>query len=95
VTDLSTGVLNVLWEDGEFVLSRAVRGEPLPPLLTIAPTSLRPAPDTVARLEHAYALREEVDSAWAARPLALVRYDGRPNDLHSMEWASRRCRGNG
>jgi protein kinase-like protein len=80
-TDLSTAVLNVLWDDGEFVLSRAVRGEQLPPLLTMAPTSLRPAPDTVARLEHAYALRDELDSAWAARPLALVRRDGRPTLL--------------
>ena len=81
MTDLSTAVLNVLWEDGEFALSRAVRGEQLPPLLTMAPTSLRPAPDTAARLEHAYAPRDELDSAWAARPLALVRYDGRPTLL--------------
>jgi hypothetical protein len=56
-TDLSTAVLNVLWEDAEFVLSRAVRGERLPPLLTMTPTSLRPVPDTVARLENGYALR--------------------------------------
>ena len=81
MTDLSTAVLNVLWDDGEFVLSRAVRGEQLTPLLTMAPRSLRPALDTVARLEHAYALRDELDSAWAARPLALVRCDGRPTLL--------------
>jgi hypothetical protein len=56
-TDLSIAVLNVLWEDAEFVLSRAVRGERLPPLLTMTPTSLRPVPDTVARLENGYALR--------------------------------------
>src|SRR5262249_51036336 len=81
VTDVSTAVVNLLWEDGEFVLSRAVRGEQLPPLLMMAPTSLRPAPDTLARLEHAYTLRDELDSAWAARPLALVRCDGRPTLL--------------
>jgi hypothetical protein len=73
--------LNVLWEDAEFVLSRAVRGERLPPLLTMTPTSLRPAPDTVVRLENGYALRDELDSAWAARPLAVVRSDGRPTLL--------------
>jgi hypothetical protein len=56
-TDLSIAVLNVLWEDAEFVLSRAVRGERLPPPLTMTPTSLRPVPDTVARLENGYALR--------------------------------------
>src|SRR5262245_2378947 len=47
----------------------------------MAPTSLRPAPETVARLEHAYALRDELDAAWAARPLALVRCEGRPTLL--------------
>ena len=78
VTDLSTAVLDVLWEDGEFVLARAVRGKQLPPLLTMTPASLRPPPDTVLRLEHAYALRDELDSTWASRPLALVRCDGRP-----------------
>ena len=71
-------VLNVLWGDGEFVLSRAVRGERLPPLLTMTPASSRPAADTVARLERAYALRDELDPTWAALPLAVVRWDGRP-----------------
>src|SRR4029077_3267695 len=80
-TDLSTAVINVLWEDGEFVLSRAVRGEQLPPLLTMTPASSRPATATVARLEHAYALRDELDPAWAARPLAVLPYDGRPTLL--------------
>ena len=28
-------------------------------------------------LEHAYALRDELDPVWAARPLALVPYDAR------------------
>ena len=68
MTDLSTAVLNVLWDDGEFVLSRAVRGEQLPPLLMMAPTSSRPAPDTVARLEHAYPLRDE---DWGVRRFML------------------------
>ena len=71
----------MLWEDGEFVLSRAVRGEQLAPLLTMTPASSRPATATVARLERAYALRDELDPAWVARPLAVVRYDGRPTLL--------------
>ena len=65
MTDLSNAVLNVLWEDGEFALSRAVRGGQLPRLLMM-PTSSRPAPDTVARLEHAYALRDELNPTWTA-----------------------------
>src|ERR1700720_1761331 len=31
----------------------------------------------IERLEHEYALRGELDAAWAARPLALSRCDGR------------------
>jgi len=83
--DLSTAVLNVLWGDGEFVLSRAVRGERLPSLLTLTPASSRPAAVTVERLESSYALRDELDPAWAALPLAVVRYDGRPTLLLADE----------
>ena len=50
------------------VLSRGVRdGEPFP-LLAAMPSSAQPSPETLARLQHAYALREELDPAWAARP---------------------------
>ena len=66
-----------LWEDGEFVLSRGVwDGEPFP-LLAAMPSSAQPTPGTLARLQHAYALREELDPAWAARPLRLVPHQGR------------------
>jgi hypothetical protein len=44
VTELSRYVLETLWEDLEFVLSRGVReGEPSP-LLVVAPASGQPAP---------------------------------------------------
>ena len=70
--------LETLWEDGEFVLSRGLRdGEPSP-LLVVAPASAQPSPGSLARLEHAHALRDELDPAWAARPLRLVRDRGRP-----------------
>src|SRR5271163_2925148 len=66
-----------LWDDGEFVLSRGVwNGEPSP-LLAIAPSSAQPSPRTLARLQHAYTLREELDPAWAARPLRLEPRKGR------------------
>ena len=66
-----------LWEDGEFVLSRGVwDGEPFP-LLAVMPSSAQPSPETLARLQHAYALREELDPAWAARPLRLEPHQGR------------------
>src|SRR5262245_46569497 len=76
-TDLSTAVLETLWEDGAFVLSRAVRGDRLPRLLVMTAPA-RPTAAAVAQLERAYALRDELDAAWAARPLALVRSDERP-----------------
>jgi serine/threonine protein kinase len=38
----------------------------------------QPAPGSLQRLEHAYGLREELDPAWAARPLELVWNQGRP-----------------
>ena len=66
-----------LWEDGELVLSRgAWDGEPFP-LLAVMPSSGEPSPETLARLQHAYALREELDPAWAARPLRLETHQGR------------------
>src|SRR3954453_10176019 len=78
MTEPSGYALETLWEDGEFVLSRGVRDGGLSPLLVVAPASARPAPGSLARLEHAYALRDELDPAWAARPLRLVRHRGRP-----------------
>ena len=47
------------------------------PLLAVAPTSAQPSPRTLARLQHAYALREELDPAWAARPSRLEPRNGR------------------
>src|SRR3954447_20084454 len=78
MTELSGYQLETLWEDGEFVLSRGVcEGDPAP-LLVVAPASAQPSPGSLARLEHAHALRDELDPAWAARPLRLVRDHGRP-----------------
>jgi hypothetical protein len=72
VTVSSGHALEILWEDGEFVLSRGVwDGEGLP-LLAAMPSSAQPSPETLARLQHAYALREELDPAWAARPFAEI-----------------------
>jgi serine/threonine protein kinase len=78
MTEPSRYRLKTLWEDGEFILSRGVRdGEPAR-LLVVSPASAQPAPASLARLEHAYALWDELDPAWAARPLGLVRDRGRP-----------------
>src|ERR1700684_2163985 len=77
VTASSGDALEILWEDGEFVLSRGVwDGEGLP-LLAAMPSSAQPSPVILARLQHAYGLREELDPAWAARPLRLETHQGR------------------
>ena len=66
-----------LSEDGELVLRRGVWGVEPFPLLAAMPSSVQPSPETLARLQHAYALREELDPAWAARPLRLELQQGR------------------
>ncbi|HEY0792465.1 MAG TPA: AAA family ATPase [Chthoniobacterales bacterium] len=64
-------------EDGEFVLLRGrLEGEPRSVLL-LMPASDHPSPASIGRLNHAYGLRNELDPAWAARPLDLADYQGR------------------
>lgn len=68
--------LATLWEDEEFVLTR--RGsQDRRSLLVGAPASARPRATTIERLDHAYALRAELEPLWAARPIALERRGGR------------------
>src|SRR6185295_18771302 len=67
-----------LWDDGEFVLSRRVSGDGPASVLLTVPTLARPRPRTIRRLEHAYALRDQLDPAWSARPLTLTQSQGQP-----------------
>ena len=78
MTEPSGYKLETLWEDVEFILSRGRRDGETSRLLVVTPASAQPSPRSFAWLEHAFALREELDSAWAARPLRLVRDRGRP-----------------
>src|ERR1700722_6226273 len=77
VTTSSRHAPEILWEDGELVVSRGGGDGGGLPLLAAMPSSARPSPETLARLQHAYALREELDPAWAARPLRLELQQGR------------------
>ncbi len=69
----------VLWEDGERVFSRGWRlddnGNRLAVLL-VAPAADHPSRSRFDRLTHEYELKDELDGAWAARPLALMRDAG-------------------
>ena len=76
----SDGSSQVLWEDGERVFSRGWRlddnGNRLAVLL-VAPAADHPSRSRLDRLKHEYELKDELDRAWAARPLALMRDAGR------------------
>jgi PAS domain S-box-containing protein len=70
---------HVLWEDGERAFCRAKRradGD-LRGVLAVLPAAEHPAPGTLDRLAHEYELKDELDRAWAAQPLQLVREGGR------------------
>jgi PAS domain S-box-containing protein len=68
----------VLWEDGERVFCRANSpGDDTTPVLAVLPAIEHPAPAVLDRLAHEYELRDELDAAWAARPLEFVREQGR------------------
>jgi PAS domain S-box-containing protein len=66
-------VLEILRDDGEFILYRDHRPGDPNSVLVRAPVAERPAINSLRRLEHEYAVRAELEPGWAARPLALVR----------------------
>ncbi len=66
----------VLRKDDEFVLRRGWRDHDQLPVLVLTCAAERPKSAILARIEHEYALRTELDPAWAAPALALIRADG-------------------
>src|SRR4051794_25432563 len=70
----------VLWEDGDRVFSRGWRldddGTRLPVLL-VAAAADHPSRSRLDRLAHELSLKEELDAAWAVRPLKVERGSGR------------------
>src|SRR5882762_3152815 len=71
--------LQVLWEDGERVFCRGesrvdgCRAD----VLVVVPAAEHPTPAALDRLAREYGLKDELDGAWAVRPLELVREHGR------------------
>jgi PAS domain S-box-containing protein len=71
--------LQVLWEDGERVFCRGkshADGDPAA-VLVVLPAAEHPTPATLDGLVREYGLKDELDGAWAVRPLELVRERGR------------------
>jgi predicted ATPase/signal transduction histidine kinase/GAF domain-containing protein len=73
VTELSGYAFSPLRE-GDFTRSRGV-GNGLPPILLVAAEDA--SLGSFRRLEHEYAIKSELDAAWAALPVALCRYNDR------------------
>jgi PAS domain S-box-containing protein len=73
VNELSSYVVSPLRE-GDVALYRG-SGTGLSPILLVAAEDT--SPNCIQRLEHEYALKSELDADWAARPIALTRYNGR------------------
>ena len=72
--------LQVVSQDGERIFCRGWREGAdgnRNAVLAVLPAAEHPTPATLDRLAHEYGLTDELDSAWAARPLELVRERGR------------------
>ena len=66
-----------LRENADFTLYRGRRQANPSPILAVALATDQPSPQSLRRLEHEYSLAAELDSAWAAKPLALTRHERR------------------
>jgi hypothetical protein len=79
----------VFWEDGERIFCRARRdgadgdgNSVLAILLAVE----HPTPDSLKRLANEYALKGELEDAWAVRPLDLVREGGADTASPQGSW---------
>src|SRR5712672_1386127 len=69
--------LEPLREGADFTLYPGRHHDNPGPVLVVALAADRPSPQGLKRLEHEYSLAADLDPAWAAKPLALTRYEGR------------------
>ncbi|WP_375786999.1 AAA family ATPase [Bradyrhizobium sp. Pha-3] len=74
----ANGHFQILWEDGERVFCRGAEHLNRDySVLAVFPAAEHPTPAILDRLSHEYKLKNELDSAWAARPIELIREAGR------------------
>jgi serine/threonine protein kinase len=72
--------LRVAWEDRDRIFYRGWRNGAdgdRNPVFVVIPAAEQPTPDGLNRLMHEYGLRDDLDVAWAARPVALTHYNDR------------------
>src|SRR5216683_1394589 len=77
MTEPSGYVLEPLRECPDFTLYRGRQPGNPSPVLLVALAAEQPSPQSLRRLEHEYSLAAELDPAWAAKPLAFTRHEGR------------------
>ena len=75
--ELSRYALEALRRDEEFVLYRGRSQGDACHILVLSPVAEHPTPESVKRLEHECSLREALDPAWSARPIAMARHSDR------------------
>jgi PAS domain S-box-containing protein len=77
IVEISAYTRKCLREDEEFILCRArASEEELPCVLLLIPASTRPAVESLKKIEREYSFRDDLDTIWAVRPLALSQYNG-------------------
>src|SRR5882757_2484743 len=72
--------LQVLWRDGDRVFCRGWRDgadAQRNTVLVVFPTAEHPTRDSLNRLAHEYVLKDDLDDAWAVRPLEFLHERGR------------------
>ncbi|WP_217469211.1 hypothetical protein, partial [Paraburkholderia ultramafica] len=71
--------MQVLCDDGELVFCRGRRTSDggAEHVLIVRAATDHPLPASLDRLAHEFALKDELNGAWAVRPLELLREDGR------------------
>ncbi len=72
--ELSRYVFETLRKDEELVLYRGQSKDNASGVLVLSSAVPRPTPESLKRLEHEYSLKEELDPAWAARPIAVAHH---------------------
>src|SRR5438445_9962388 len=77
MTEPSRYVLEPLREGADFTLYRGRQPGHPSPVLAVALAAEQPSPQGLRRLEDEYSLAAELEPAWAAKPLALTRHEGR------------------
>ena len=79
--NLSEIGLETLQQDEEFILYRGRLQAPADtnprPVLALSPVVTHPGRSTLEKLDHEFSLKDELDPAWAIRPIALTRLENR------------------